>query len=250
MNRDGAVIVTGAAGQLGRAICSALLARGARVLASDRTEAVLASLAGLTGASSRLELAPADVTDDASVADLVARAGHAGPLRGLVAAHGSEGPVGPVETLDVGAVAALYEVNVFGVLRVIRAAIPLMRAAGGGRIVTIASGAGLAGSPNMAAYSSSKHAVVGLTRSVAGEVAGQGISVNAICPGCVDSPMMDRIEAAMSGRAGAEVSWVGAVPMARYARPDEIGELAAYLILEAPAYMTGDSIVIDGGMRA
>lgn len=243
--------MSGAAGQLGEAICSALLARGAFVVASDRTEAMLAPLARLAGDTGRLVLVPADVTDDESVHALVERAAQeAGRLVGLVAAHGSEGPVGPVETLDIGAVLALYDVNVFGVLRLIRAMIPRLRTAHDGRIVTIASGAGLAGSPNMAAYSSSKHAVVGLTRSVAGELAGDGISVNAICPGCVESPMMNRIEAAMSVQTGSGVSWVGGIPMGRYARPEEIGELAAYFMLDAPGYITGTAIVIDGGMRA
>jgi len=194
----------------------------------------------------------ADLRRGDEVDALVGRAIEAkGRIDACVNNAGLAGPVGvAVAELEPGAVTELYEVNVLGVLRVLRAVLPGMQARGSGRIVNIASGAGLAGAEHLAAYSSSKHAVVGLTRSLAREVAAEGISVNAVCPGCVESPMQDGIEAALAARTGAPVSWLPAIPAGRYARPDEIANLVAYLALEAPAYLTGASIVIDGAMRA
>jgi NAD(P)-dependent dehydrogenase (short-subunit alcohol dehydrogenase family) len=103
----------------------------------------------------------------------------------------------------------------------------------------------------MAAYSASKHAVLGLTRSMAQETAAVGIPINAVCPGCVDSPMMGRIEARLGALGGGEpASFVGSIPMRRYADPSEVGEAVAWLALEAPRYVTGSAMVIDGGLRA
>ena len=221
------VLVTGAGGQLGSAIVAALAARGATVVASD-----LRAADGVMAA---------DVTSDADVARLVR---DAAPLDGCVNAFGAEGPVGPLEELDLDDVRALLELNVIAVLRVLRTLVPHLRERGGGRVVNLASGAGLAGTPLMAPYSASKHAVVGLCRTAARELAADGIAVNALCPGCVDSPMMTRIETAVGG------SFAGAVPAGRYASAAEIADVAAYLALEAPLYLTGAAIVVDGALRA
>ena len=144
-----------------------------------------------------------------------------------------------------------FDVNVFGTFRVTKEVIRHFKEqGGGGRIVNIASGAGLAGNPYMAPYSASKHAVVGFTRSIAGEVAKDGISVNAVCPGCVESPMINRITDNLSVCTGLPVSFVEDIPLGRYARPDEIGNVVAYLVVDAPLYLTGTTIVIDGGLRS
>jgi NAD(P)-dependent dehydrogenase (short-subunit alcohol dehydrogenase family) len=125
-----------------------------------------------------------------------------------------------------------------------RALVPGLRERGGGRIVNLASGAGLAGAELMTVYSASKHAVVGLSRTAARELAPYGIAVNALCPGCVESPMMSRVEQAAGG------SFVDAIPAGRYATTEEIADVAAYLALEAPPYLTGAAIVVDGALRA
>jgi NAD(P)-dependent dehydrogenase (short-subunit alcohol dehydrogenase family) len=131
-----------------------------------------------------------------------------------------------------------------------KALIPHFKAAGAGRIINIASGAGLAGSEFMAAYSSSKHALIGLTRSAARELAPYGVPVNAVCPGVIESPMMDRIERSLEGLTGRVSSFESAVPMGRYAQPAEVANLVTYLAIDAPLYLTGAALVIDGALRA
>jgi NAD(P)-dependent dehydrogenase (short-subunit alcohol dehydrogenase family) len=144
----------------------------------------------------------------------------------------------------------LYQVNVFGVLRVIKAILPHFKERNSGRIINMASGSGLSGTAYMAAYNSSKHAVIGITRSVALEVASDNISVNAVCPGCVASPMMGRIETAMAELVDGSGSFAAAIPARRYAQVEEVANLVAYLAMEAPPYMTGAALVIDGGLNA
>ena len=136
-----------------------------------------------------------------------------GRLDAVVNNAGVEGPISPAEDLDLEDVLAVYQVNVFGTLRVMKAVLPTFKGQRSGRIVNVASGAGTAGTAFMAAYSSSKHAVIGLTRSIAREVADHNVLVNAVCPGSVESPMMDRIEAELGRLAGEPVSFEAAVPM-------------------------------------
>jgi len=243
------VVVTGAGGQIGTAIARAIAARDARVVLVDRDPTSLGRAAqALGGDPQTVQL---DVTDPEAAPRLVAHVlGSAGRLDAVVNNAGIEGPVGRIDEIPLSAVRTVFDVNVFGLLAVIQAVLPHFRRQRSGRIVNIASGAGLAGSGHMTPYSASKHAVVGITRSVAAEAGPDGIAVNAVCPGCVDSPMMERIEEQLTALTGKAVSFVPSVPMGRYARPDEVADLVAYLALEAPVYMTGAALVIDGGLRA
>jgi 3-oxoacyl-[acyl-carrier protein] reductase len=215
-------IVTGASGQIGSAIAGELERRGLR----------LARFA-------------ADVTSDAAVDDAVARiVAELGVPVACVNTAGVEGIVAPLEEIPLADVQRVFDVNVFGIFRTSRALLPHFKARGSGRIVNIASGAGLGGVPKLSAYAASKHAVIGLTRSLAIEAAADGVSVNAVCPGCVESPMMERIEDAL----GADFR--GAIPMHRYAEADEVASLVAYLVCDAPPYLTGATLSVDGGLRA
>ena len=246
-------LVTGAAGALGSAIASALLGRGGTVVVSDVNEqSLLALRQQLSVDSDRVIAIPGDVTSDSQTAELVREAiRQCGRIDACVNNAGIEGPVSPVEELDLAAVLRVFDVNVFGTFRVTKEVIRHFKERGGeGRVVNIASGAGMAGNPYMAPYSSSKHAVVGFTRSIAGEVAKNGISVNAVCPGCVESPMINRITDSLGVCTGHPVSFVENIPLGRYALPGEIGEVVAYLAVDAPLYLTGTTIVIDGGLRA
>src|SRR5439155_13401256 len=253
---DPVALVTGAGGRLGSAIAGALALRGMRLALADVSAPALERLvyelrSELSLGEGRVLGIEADVASDADVARLVRETLDVfGRLYAGVNNAGVEGPISPAEDLDLEDVLAVYQVNVFGTLRVMKAVLPTFKGQRSGRIVNVASGAGTAGTAFMAAYSSSKHAVIGLTRSIAREVADHNVLVNAVCPGSVESPMMDRIEAELGRLAGEPVSFEAAVPMGRYARPAEVAELVAYLAVDAPAYITGAALVMDGGMRA
>ena len=295
------VLVTGAAGHLGRHVARSLVPSAAGLALSDIDAERLADAAvwiaghdgqrhrsaGSPGTSDGLDVArqldrsgtphgptrpdardapgtpaeaaagtaplisiPADVTDETAATALVHEAKERlGGLDVLVNAHGIEGPTAPVTELESADVRRTFEVNVFSMFWLCGAAAEVFGAAGGGRIVNMASGAGLAGGAFTGVYHASKHAVVGLTRSLALELGPSGIVVNAVCPGFVESPMVDRITSAL-GDLDLPTEYAHTVPLGRYADPDEVAETVRYLACEAPEYMTGTCVVLDGGLRA
>jgi NAD(P)-dependent dehydrogenase (short-subunit alcohol dehydrogenase family) len=252
---DGApptVAVTGAAGTPGKAIAQEFLGRGASLVLVDRDESGLNEVVRSLASAGGYVAVVADIIDDDAGAQVLGAALAAfGRLDVLVNNAGTEGPIGPVEDIAMDAALSTFQLNVFAPLRLMQACIGHFRGRGRGRIINMASGAGLAGTANMAAYSASKHALVGLTRSAAAELAGSGIAVNAICPGCVESPMMSRIESDLRQGGGTSASpFVAGIPAARFADPREVANLAAYLAFDAPTYLTGATMVIDGAMRA
>jgi NAD(P)-dependent dehydrogenase (short-subunit alcohol dehydrogenase family) len=143
-------------------------------------------------------------------------------------------------------------VNVKGVWLGIKTLAPLMRARGGGAIVNTASIAGLTGSPTLVAYSASKHAVNGITKSAAKGLAGDNIRVNAVCPGLIDTRMMGAIEVGNNPAAPETVrqALTTLVPMRRYGRPEEVAAFVAFLCSDDASYITGGAFTIDGGRLA
>jgi NAD(P)-dependent dehydrogenase (short-subunit alcohol dehydrogenase family) len=240
-----AVLVTGAAGDIGRAACERLLREGARVVALDRDEAALHALQATYG--NGLRARRADVTDEHAVDEAFAWALADGELHGVFNNAGIEGAVAPLADYPVEAFDDVLRVNVRGAFLVLRAA--LRSLPDGGAVVNTASGAALIGSPNLAGYVASKHAVLGLTRTAALEGAARGIRVNAICPGPVDGRMMGSIEHGLDPD-GPPRAFAPGIPLGRYADPREIAELVVFLLSPASSYLTGAGIPVDGGLTA
>ena len=235
-----------AAGQgIGRAIAEAFIAQGANVTASDIQPALLDALARDTGCRT--------LVMDATNADAItAAAASVGPVDVLVNAAGFVHAGTVLECSDADWDFA-FALNVRAQYRTIRAFLPAMLAQGSGSIVNVASVAGsLKGVPNRFIYSTTKAAVVGLTKSVAADYVARGVRCNAICPGTVESPSLrDRIaaQAQASGQtlAQVEAAFVARQPMGRLGRTSEIAALAVYLASDESAFTTGTTQVIDGG---
>jgi len=241
-------IVSGAGGIIGQSIVNNLLMNDFNIVASDINIDVLNSQ---YSKSENVRIEEGDITDATSQKKILDRAlTDFGKVDVLVNNAGIEGTVEPIEELDLNSVRKLYEVNVFSIISFSGLIAQEMKKKKSGRIINMASGAGLAGTPYMTPYNSSKHAVLGITKCLALELGPSGILVNAVCPGCVESEMMSRIEEEFARIEGESVSWEGGVPLNRYAKPEEVADLVGYLANDAPEYINGQALVIDGGMRA
>ena len=242
-------LVTGAASGIGRAVAHALARADYAVVVADVDETGgLETVRQLEGDGATARFAACDVAREADVEAAVHTATEAfGRLDVLVNNAGIEGPVLPVHAVAPDDWRRVFEVNVHGTFYGVRHAFPLMSAAGGGAIVNVASVAGLNAFPMHAAYAASKHAVVGLTRTAALEGARAGVRVNAVCPGFTDTPMVaEGLE--QMGQTADQLR--GRIPARRFARPDEIAAAVVYLCSDAAAYVTGQTLVIDGGIDA
>ncbi len=245
-------VVTGAGGDIGLAVCEHLGKAGAAVLCVDREQALAdKAAAAVTKHGGVAETMVADVTNEEQVYAYADRTRELwGEARFFFNNAGIEGHEGPLSTYPLDAWEQVMAVNVRGVFLGLKAMFPLLRHSQIARIVNTASVAGLIATPQIAAYGASKHAVIGLTKTAAVEYAPHDISVNALCPGPVDSSMMRRIEegVAPGGATQARQGYETRIPAHRYASLAEVGSLATYMLLESPIYMTGQAIPLDGGM--
>ena len=216
-------LVTGGASGLGRAC--------ARRLGDDNVEVITADIAG--GADVTL-----DVTDDVAVRRVIAEAG---PIDIVLNSAGIVGPGQPLWETTRAEWDSVFAVNVHGTVALCRAAIPGMAARGWGRIVNFASMAGKDGNPNLSAYSASKAAVIGLTKSLGKELATTGVLVNAIAPAVIATEM----NAATAPEVLAHIT--GLIPMQRVGRPEEVAELVAWLVSDRCSFSTGAVYDISGG---
>lgn len=233
-------LVTAAAQGIGEATARAFAAEGAEVVATDVNEERLQLLEGVAGITTRR----VDVrrTDDVATA-----AAEIGAVQVLFNCAGfvHQGSVLECEESDWD---FSMDLNVKGMYRVIRSFLPAMLQAGGGSIVNMSSiASALRGVPDRFVYTTSKAAVLGLTKAVAADFVGRGIRCNAICPGTVDSPSLrERIGAAEDAEA-ARKAFVSRQPMGRLGRPEEIAALAVYLASDESAFVSGTAVSIDGG---
>lgn len=227
-------LVTGAASGIGAATCELLRARGVTVVATDLAPAA--------------EVEPLDVTDEAAVDALVASViDRHGRLDLAANVAGTPGVYAEVADSQGDDWRRTLAVNLDGVYFCLRAELRVMRSAGAGSIVNVASSAGRMGVAGLAAYSASKHGVIGLTKSAALEVARHGVRVNAVCPGSVRTPMLrgfvggDEAQLEQMGRRS---------PMGRLGEPAEIAEAIVWLLSDAAGYVTGNALSPDGGVAA
>jgi len=249
--RGRVAIVTGAASGIGLATARRLARDGIRVALVDRRDPA-AAVAAIAAEGGDAWASVADVADPDQVGRAVeAAAARAGRVDALVNAAGIGSPRSvPVDEATLEEWHALCAVNLTGTLLCCRAVIPIMRRAGGGVIVNVASELGLVGAPGSAMYGATKGAVVQLTRALAVDHAAQGIRVNCVCPGPVDTPLLRGTVERAPDPAAKMRAEVASTLLGRLGRPEEIAGVIRFLLSDDASFMVGAIVVADGGVTA
>ena len=243
------VVVTAGASGIGRAIVDAFLATGARVHVADRDAEAIADL---PSDIENLTASVTDVADAQDVALMFAKArSHMGSVSVLINCAGIAGPTGVLEDIDPAAWRQCIEVNLDASFLCAQQAIPEMKAAGRGAIINMSSTAGLFGYPMRTPYASAKWALIGLTKSLAMELGPWGIRVNAICPGSVEGPRMDRVIAAEAIKRGTSEEsvrqvYTSGVSLRTFVSADDIANMATFLCSPAGSKVSGQALPVDG----
>jgi NAD(P)-dependent dehydrogenase (short-subunit alcohol dehydrogenase family) len=242
------VLITGALTGIGRATALSFAKEGARVVISGRRDEEGKKLvAELRNLGAEAEFVCSDVRHEEDVRSLVDKTiERFGRLDAAVNNAGTEGVPGPVTDQTAESYAATFDTNVLGTLLSMKHELRVMLPQGSGSIVNVSSSYGSVGAAGASVYVASKHAVEGMTKSAALEVAGTGIRVNVVAPGTTDTGMLTRFTSTDQNKA----ALVSTVPIKRLASPEEIAHVIAFVASANASYMTGASIPVDGGMIA
>jgi NAD(P)-dependent dehydrogenase (short-subunit alcohol dehydrogenase family) len=247
-------LITGAGNGIGRATALGFASRGAKVVVVDRDQAAGEASAGIIRQQGGDAcFIAADVTKSADVQAYVKAALDAyGTIDCFHNNAGIEGNVAPTAEYDEEMFDRVIAVNVKGVFLGLRYVLPVMIKQGGGAVVNTASVAGLVASPGMPAYVASKHAVIGLTKTAAGEVARSGVRVNAVCPGPIDTRMIHSLEAMLNPNDPASIGerYQSNIPIGRYGTAEEVANVVQFLCSDLAGNVTGAHYVVDGGRSA
>ncbi|MDK1375069.1 MULTISPECIES: SDR family oxidoreductase [unclassified Sinorhizobium] len=246
--KDRVAIVTGAGSGIGQAGAAIMAREGAHVVVVDRSqkaaEAAVAAIAGKGGSAEPLAI---DVTDDQALSDGIADVLYRHGRIDILHNHAGAQVAGDLEGVEVAGFDRSWSLNVRAHFMAARLVMPSMKAAGRGVIVNTSSSSGVLYDREMIAYTTTKHAVIAMTRQMAGDYAKYGVRVNALCPGWVDTPFNEPFIAQMGGRGAIEAYIREKVPLGRWASVDEIAESILFLVSDRSSYMTGQILVVDGG---
>jgi len=246
-------IISGATGGIGGATAKRFLEEGASVMLVGRSAEKLAALVSSLDGGDRIQSFVAAANDEAAVkASVAATIDTFGGLDILFANAGTEGHTKPLDQLTIDEFNEVQQTNVVGVWLAFKHCVSAMKKRGGGSIIATSSIAGLIGFPGLAAYSASKHAVCGLVKSAALELATSNIRVNAVAPGPIDNRMIHSIENQMAPDDAANLrkQFEGMIAMGRYGVNEEVANLILFLASDESSYTTGSIYPIDGGFTA
>jgi NAD(P)-dependent dehydrogenase (short-subunit alcohol dehydrogenase family) len=246
--KDRLAIVTGSGSGIGRAGARIIAKEGAHVIVADISDARARETVDLIkGEGGSAEARVLDVTDDNAVvdavADIVKRHGQIDILHN----HAGAQVAGDLEQVAIEGFDKSWDLNVRAHFMMSRQVMPVMKEAGKGVILNTSSSSGVLYDRGMIAYTTTKHAVIAMTRQMAGDYARFGIRVNALCPGWVDTPFNEPFIRQMGGRDAIEAYVAQQVPLGRWADVSEIAEPILFLVSDRSSYLTGQILVVDGG---
>jgi NAD(P)-dependent dehydrogenase (short-subunit alcohol dehydrogenase family) len=246
------VLITGAGSGIGRATAHLFGSMGASVVVADCDDQHAKKVAGeITGSGGIATSIACDVTVDTDVRNLLrATVDRYERLDYAVNNAGITGPIAPLVDFDVSAARKIIDINLMGVLLCMQEELKVMMPSGTGAVVNTCSIWGRAAAANFAAYCASKHAVAGLTKAVALEMAQTGIRVNAVCPGFTETPMVTERGLKLKRGTPEHKAAGDAHPMGRMAQPEEIAQGIVWLCSERSSFVTGECLAIDGGFLA
>jgi 2-keto-3-deoxy-L-fuconate dehydrogenase len=240
-------LITGAGSGIGQSIAETFARAGARVVVAEiRGEAAAGTVAQIRGAGGVAEAVALDVTDEPSLAAAVALF----PAVDVLVCNAGIGAVGTLVTTSGADFDRIMAVNVRGVFNTMKAWVPGMLARGRGSVINLASTAGLEGLVDRLAYSTSKHAVIGLTRSAALDHAKSGVRINCLCPGRIETPFMQSRLNEYPDPAAARAEMASTQAMGRMGVPAEVAAAALFLASDEASFVTGAALAVDGGWTA